>query len=296
MPVMHKNVTYNCRVAFLNGKILLIRPKMAMCDDGNYRETRWFTAWTKKRETEEFYLPRIIQSITKQAKIPFGDAVLSLQDTVIGYEICEELWNPLSSHIDMSLDGVEIFVNGSGSYMELRKAYVSVELVKSATAKCGGIYLFSNLRGCDGERVYFNGCSSLTLNGNIVGRTAQYGIDEVEVATANIDLEDVRSYRNAVRSRNVKAASSKSFPRIDVTGFALSEAGDISLPTSKVLEWQYHSPEEEILLGPACWLWDYLRRSGQGGFLLPLSGGLDSSSTATLVYSMCNLVSFDQNF
>ena len=23
-----------------------------------------------------------------------------------------------------------------------------------------------------------------------------------------------------------------------------------------------HSPEEEIALGPACWLWDYLRRSG----------------------------------
>ena len=41
MPVMHKNVTYNCRVAFLNKKILLIRPKQAMCDDGNYRESRW---------------------------------------------------------------------------------------------------------------------------------------------------------------------------------------------------------------------------------------------------------------
>jgi hypothetical protein len=26
-------------------------------------------------------------------------------------------------------------------------------------------------------------------------------------------------------------------------------------------------------LGPACWLWDYLRRSGQGGYFLPLSGG-----------------------
>ena len=190
----------------------------------------------------------------------------------------------------MSLDGVEIFVNGSGSYMELRKAYVTVDLVKSATAKCGGIYLFNNLRGCDGERVYFNGCSSLCLNGNIVGRTAQYGVDEVEVATANIDLEDVRAYRNAVRSRNTKAASAAPYPRIDVTGFALSKPGDVSLPSSRVIEWIYHSPEEEILLGPACWLWDYLRRSGQGGFLLPLSGGLDSSSTATLVYSMCNLV------
>jgi len=290
MPVMHKNVTYNCRVAFLNKNILLIRPKQAMCDDGNYRESRWFTAWTQKRTIEEFYLPRMIQDITGQSKVPIGDAVLALQDTVIGYEICEELWNPLSSHIDMSLDGVEIFVNGSGSYMELRKAYVSVDLVKSATAKCGGMYLFSNLRGCDGERVYFNGCSSLCLNGEIVGRTAQYGIEEVEVATATIDLEDIRSYRNSVRSRNIKAASAPSFPRIDVTGFALSGPRDVSVAPSKVIEWIYHSPEEEICLGPACWLWDYLRRSRQGGFLVPLSGGMDSSSTATLVYSMCNLV------
>jgi NAD+ synthase (glutamine-hydrolysing) len=48
----------------------------------------------------------------------------------VGFEICEELWNPQSTHIDMGLDGVEIFVNGSGSYMELRKAYVAVELVR----------------------------------------------------------------------------------------------------------------------------------------------------------------------
>lgn len=47
MPVQHRNVSYNCRVVFLNKKILLIRPKLANCDDECYRETRWFTAWTK---------------------------------------------------------------------------------------------------------------------------------------------------------------------------------------------------------------------------------------------------------
>lgn len=47
MPVMHRNVAYNCRVVLYNKQILLIRPKMAMCDDGCYRETRWFSAWTK---------------------------------------------------------------------------------------------------------------------------------------------------------------------------------------------------------------------------------------------------------
>lgn len=43
-------------------------------------------------------------------------------------------------------------------------------------------------------------------------------------------------------------------------------------------------------LGPACWMWDYLRRSGQGGYFLALSGGIDSSSSACIVSSMCHLV------
>lgn len=57
-----------------------------------------------------------------------------------------------------------------------------------------------------------------------------------------------------------------------------------------VLQVRYHIPSEEIALGPACWLWDYLRRSGATGYLLPLSGGADSSSTAAIVGSMCQLV------
>ena len=288
MPVMHRNVTYNCRVAFFNGQVVMIRPKLTMCDDGNYRETRWFTAWTRRQQLEEYRLPRMITELTGQTSVPFGDGVIALRDTVLGYEICEELWNPQSSHIDMGLDGVEIIVNGSGSYMELRKAYVAVELVRSATLKSGGCYMFSNLRGCDGERVYFNGCSSITVNGDIVARTAQYSVEEVELAAATIDLEQIRSYRNMVRSRSLRAASGVRYPRVELD-FALSEPR-LHLAASPPFPWQYHAPEEEILLGPACWLWDYLRRSGQGGFFLPLSGGVDSSSTASLVYSMCVLV------
>lgn len=44
-----------------------------------------------------------------------------------------------------------------------------------------------------------------------------------------------------------------------------------------------------MIYGPACWLWDYLRRSGASGYLLPLSGGADSSSTAAIVGCMCQV-------
>jgi NAD+ synthase (glutamine-hydrolysing) len=40
MPVLHNGVPYNCRVWVLNRKIIGIRPKLWMANDGNYREMR----------------------------------------------------------------------------------------------------------------------------------------------------------------------------------------------------------------------------------------------------------------
>ncbi|XP_030622298.1 glutamine-dependent NAD(+) synthetase [Chanos chanos] len=285
MPVMHHNVRYNCRVIFLNKKILLIRPKMLLANNGNNREFRWFSAWSQPRHVEEYFLPRIIQDVTGQTTVPFGDGVLSTKDTCLGSEMCAELWSPRSSHIDMGLDGIEIFTNSSASYHELRKADHRVNLVKSATTKSGGIYLFANQKGCDGDRLYYDGCAMIAINGDIVAQGTQFSLEDVEVITATLDLEDVRSYRGEQCHPHMHY-DHKSFQRIKVD-FSLSDCEDVSLPPHQPIEWQFHTPEEEISLGPACWLWDYLRRSGQAGFLLPLSGGVDSSSTACIVYSMC---------
>ncbi len=49
MPVMHRNVRYNCRVFILNSKVLFIKPKMFLAADGNYRENRWFQYWEHVR-------------------------------------------------------------------------------------------------------------------------------------------------------------------------------------------------------------------------------------------------------
>ncbi|KAM8971773.1 glutamine-dependent NAD(+) synthetase isoform X1 [Sarcophilus harrisii] len=289
MPVMHRNVRYNCRVIFLNGKILLIRPKMVLANEGNYQEMRWFAPWQKSRKAEDHFLPRMIQELTKQELVPFGDLVLATKDTCIGTEICEELWTPHSPHIDMGLDGVEIFTNSSGSHHVLRKAHTRVELVNLATLKNGGIYLLANQKGCDGDRLYYDGCSMISVNGSTVAQGAQFSLDDVEVLTATVDLEDVRTFRAEISSRNLMASKVVPYTRVKVD-FALSCHDDVLVSTSEPIQWQFHSIGEEISLGPACWLWDYLRRSQQSGFFLPLSGGLDSSAVACMVYSMCRQV------
>lgn len=200
-----------------------------------------------------------------------------------------------SPHIAMGLDGVEIFINPSASHHELRKLYRRVELIKEATLKVrmwanlvskidveswiffslslvflrqlGGIYLYANQQGCDGDRLYYDGCPLIAVNGSIVAQGSQFSLDDVQVITATVDLDDVRAAR-ASKSRGMQAQyangnikNGKGFDRIKVD-FELGEReewsssskldGSLSHPqaSTKPMEVFYHTPEEEI-----AWVW-----------------------------------------
>ena len=160
------------------------------------------------------------------------------------------------------------------------------------------------------------------LNGEVLAQGSQFSLRDVEVVTATVDLEAVRSMRSSFAARSRQAerqGASERIPRIEARDFVLgasvlpprakaaggkaaggkaaggkrgldeAAAHGIAAPTAPT-QVRIHTPEEEIGLGPACWLWDYLRRSGAGGYFLPLSGGADSSSTATIVGLMCQQV------
>lgn len=307
MPVYHRGVRYNCRVLALHRKILLVRPKTALADGGNYRESRWFTAYHPSNHSnncnETMVLPKAFQERFGQMTAPFGTQSLQFVHDVggltVGCESCEELWTPAATHIDLALQGVDLVGNGSGSHHELRKLDVRLDLaVTQATRKCGGIYCYANQRGCDGNRLYYDGGAFIAANGVLLAQAEQFAVDDVQVITATIDLDDVRSFRASIPSTGVQSAAlqqryrgGSSSPFIDYNiGPLLRPGRRIFLPSPGLLAPRQHCPEEECCLGPACWLWDYLRRSGASGFLLPLSGGADSAAVAAIVSAMCAVV------
>lgn len=292
MPVRHRNVRYNCRVIFYNKKILLIRPKQFLANDGNYREMRYFTAWSRERYVEDYYLEQTVRDITGQRVVPFGDAIISTKDTAFAAETCEELFTSNAPHIHQGLDGCEIFTNSSGSHFEIRKIMTRLTLMTEATRLSKGIYLYSNQKGCDGDRLYYDGCSMIIVNGKCVAQGSQFSLDDVEVITATVDIEEVRSAR-CTPSRGLQAQHQPPYPRIEAD-VALSDPksgpSPVDLGPSEPVEIKAHTPPEEIALCPALWLWDYLRRVGVAGYFIPLSGGIDSCATSVIVFSMCRLV------
>lgn len=296
MPVSFHGVRYNCRVVFLNKVILLIRPKTVLANDRNYREERWFTPWHKRMV--KFDLPKYIRKIKNQITCDFGVAVLKFQDgSKVGFEICEELWAPRSIGVEQSLIGADIIFNSSASHHQLRKFQRRVDLVVSGSAKSHSFYCFSNMHGCDGDRMCFDGGAMIARDGDLLHVGERFSLKDVCMTFARLDLDEIRASRSGIGSRQATAAASTITEIAEISvDFSLEADSKTNALYSSPCTLLYQpsgsqndewKPEEEIALGgPSLFLYDYLRRSGLSGFILPLSGGIDSAATACIVYGL----------
>ena len=54
--------------------------------------------------------------------------------------------------------------------LQLRKLHQRLDLIRNGTAKAGGVYLYANQQGCDGNRLYYDGCACVAVNGELVAQ------------------------------------------------------------------------------------------------------------------------------
>ncbi|KAI0409992.1 NAD+ synthase [Xylaria palmicola] len=200
-------------------------------------------------------LEEVIERVTGQRTVLIGDAILSTRDTAIGCETCEELFTPLNPSTYMSLNGCEIILNSSASHAELRKLKTRLDLIANSTRKAGGCYVYANATGVDG------------MNGKPIEQGQQFSLEPVEVITATIDLEEIRSFRSSI-SRNVQAAQQADYTRVE-WDIRLSRSAD-EIFLSKNL--QFSTEKELHVLDPMD------------------PAGLDSATVSLFVYGMAKLV------
>lgn len=312
MPILY-SALYNCRVIIYKSKILFIRAKTSLAMEGNYRESRHFTPWRIETGVVAYKLPSFVSEKLQQDYVPFGaNFVLELNqlnkcDTFrIGWEICQELWDTKSVSSDLYQNfGCHLIINGSASYWELRKLNTILDVIKGVSLRAGACYAFSNCVGCDGQRYVFYGRSCIFNKGQLVAMTTtSSGIfKEIQMITYTVSPREIDEYRArmTIRTSNstcvgkiwdllnppmnisqIDSSYNRFYLNVNLHSKKSRQDGILSIPNISVRF------EQEIDQYVSLWLWDYLRRSRMAGFMMPLSGGLDSSSVATLVFSMCN--------
>ncbi len=303
MPVVHEGARYACRVLLLDRRVLLIRPARVLSDRGGARESRWFTAWSRPRHVDAFALPDVVRQRTGQEATVIGDARLRTRDARIGFATFEPAPAERTTrsidrddavrdgavrdgaghddvaHDDAAHHDVDIVAATGGEEHELGAMEARLGRIAARSQAFGGTVVFAAARGADGGRAYADGGAMVVVNGELVAQAAPASLAEVEVVVADVELgrSDTRTHAGTDRE-------TAPYPIVDAD---LRLAAGPARPASPPREPRLLSREEQIATRPAAWLWDHLRRSGAGGFFLPVSGGTDSAAVATIVASMC---------
>ncbi|MCB0337471.1 MAG: hypothetical protein KDD62_14240, partial [Bdellovibrionales bacterium] len=277
LPIAYQDKRYNAAAFIFNQSLQGIVGKRVLCNDGVHYEGRWFSAWPKGTRTT-------IEVLGQQ--VPFGDIAFEVDGFRIGVEICEDAWVADRPAWDLAARDVDVILNASASHFAFGKYGVRKTLMLEAAQKSSCAYVYANLLGCEAGRMIYDGDCIISSGYEIIAEGTRFTFADQQLASACLNLEELRA------KRNVKRQSDAHFIPVKVSdGFSLDSLQCV--PIDGRAAWESLSGEalkcEEFLRAVALGLFDYLRKTYSGGFVVSLSGGSDSSSVVVLVHAMVRL-------
>tara|TARA_B110001454_G_scaffold219203_1_gene252150 strand:+ start:69281 stop:71290 length:2010 start_codon:yes stop_codon:yes gene_type:complete len=271
LPLFFKGSVFNVNAVIVDGHLKGLVPKKFLAGDGVHYENRWFRPW-ENQALETLTLK--VGQVTEDVQI--GDYFFEIGGLKIGLEICEEAWVAQRVGASLSRKGVDIILNPSASHFAFGKQEVRKRFVIEGSRAFGVAYVYSNLLGNESGRIIFDGGALIASNGVLVMESPRFSFNEFEVYDAVIDVE-------ANRIRRLQTASFK--PELGVpeeSQIASDFNWKFLAPVRAKMEnpaWESVEPlkNEEFYRAVCLGLFDYLRKSRSHGFMVSLSGGVDSS-------------------
>lgn len=281
LPILFKGSLFNAVAIIVNKKIVGLIPKKVLAGDGVYYENRWFKPWELGvRESIELLNPLDGQKI----KIPIGDFYFDIGGIKFGLEICEEAWVAQRIGAQLAQKGVEIILNPSASHFAFGKQEVRKRFVTEGSRAFGVAYIFANLLGNESGRIIFDGAGIVATNGHIVLESKRFSFQDFEVFDCVIDVEGNKIRR--VQTANYKPELGHTeISQIEVSfnwNFLKLSKKDNAVVDNSSWEMSNEIKNEEFFRAVSLGLFDYLRKSKSSGFVISLSGGVDSSVVTTL--------------
>lgn len=201
IPLGVEQQIFNCAVVLNSGHILGVIPKTLLPTYKEFYEDRWFTSSLDARsDTIELLGERV----------PFGTDILfglrELPLALIGVEICEDLWVPLSPHEYQAMAGATVLLNLSASNEVLGKADWRRIMVSSESGRCIAAYCYvSSGIGESSNDIVYGGHALIAENGVILqeskrlSSTPQLIISDVDLDRLAHDRRVETSFHHVLR-------------------------------------------------------------------------------------------------
>jgi NAD+ synthase (glutamine-hydrolysing) len=249
-----KEDIFNAAALLHNGKMVDSYYKTFLPNYGVFDEDRYF-----KAGTENF--------------------IFTLESIPIGPSICEDLWYPGDPIRTQALyGGAELIVNISSSPYHAGKTAFREKMISTRASDNLAIVAFCNMVGGQDELVFDGGSLIFDQRGELMVRGKQF---EEDFVLADLDVDAVFRMRlHDPRIRREKLSEEeKSLRKIELP--EESHLGKMKPPIPKRENKPLDRPAEiydALVLGTG----DYIRKNGFHRVLVGLSGGIDSTLTATI--------------
>ncbi len=227
LPLRGSNgALYNVAVMLNDAKTVLIYPKRFIPNYGEFYEKRWFTPY----DGEDCLFKWPIGGCVKV----YSGGVFT--GAVVGCEICEDAWVPLSPSTAFALEGANVIVNLSASNEVIGKEEYRYDLVKMNSAKNVCAYIYANAGALESSQdLVFSGHSIIAENGTVLRERKPFS--ENAFCSADIDIEKLNhermhtetfSQKNVIGGRNfgLKETRDAFVEPLDLSDFSLNRIVD----------------------------------------------------------------------
>ena len=199
----------------------------------------------EKRWFEPWRLGEIKEHIFDKKKVPIGTIQYEFSDSLtLGFEICRDSWDSERPAKYIRTKKNLLIINPIASHYAFGKFEFRKNQVLESSKKFDCTYISTNLLGNESGKFIFEGDTILAQKGRLLNITKRF-----------------------------------SFKNYNLNVFIVNLKNDINKYIYNKL-----NSNEEFISAFSIALIDYLKKSGLNGFALSLSGGLDSSTIAILVY------------
>ena len=268
----------NCAAVISENRIIGLIPKSAHPNHGEFYDLRWFSdgALINEHINDE-------KLGNFQIRV---DQLFEVGSGVLGIEICEDLWSPISPSTRASLAGANIIANLSASNELITKAEYRRSLIHLTSAKnlCGYIYCGAGPTESSKD-IVFGGHCLISECGQTLAEGDRFSFGE-QTIIADIDVDKIRhdraqnkTFANAPRHDHFKISSLNVFIK-PIENLSRTFVKHPFVPVSVK---EFDSRAQEILDIQSTGLARRMISAHTEKLIIGLSGGLDS----TLAFLVC---------
>ena len=201
----------------------------------------------EKRWFEAWKFGKVDKINFNEESYPIGTIQIEYSNNLtLGFEICRDMWGIERPANYISTKKNLIIFNPIASHFAFKKFDFRKDLVVDSSKKFNCTYISVNLLGNESGKVIFEGDTILASKGELISVNNRFSFDDYSFSFYDIDFNNIIAEKN------------------------------------------YMTPNifEEFIDAFSLGLSNYLFKSKLNGFALSLSGGLDSSCIAILIYEM----------